>query len=355
MQRGIPLVLALVHASAGQPLGRAGAGHHNQQSDRSGTQHRNAKGNQGSTARALAWQPRHSHCESLPGFRPVDTYPTRSPLLLADYVISKVGPGGSVVEVGTRNGDVSECIARSIRKYQAVEMEAAYCRSLRSRGIAVLCEDFNKLSLQGQQLSDTDAFLWFVWPPEMSEAWLRRLWEHAASGKNMSVLVCYDTHIPEDMRYLPLLASHYGGEVERVFFDEGAPLTSRTEPSYAHPHLWRPGRWGVVHIAHFRLGPTAGPLPKRLRGELTSAIHQRVRTDWSWESFGWRPGREVPNARRADPSASVAQQSQSERRAHYRPSRPNRSRFIRPSHDAKRQLAGRMPQATRDSLIARGI
>lgn len=110
----------------------------------------------------------------------------------------------------------------------------------------------------------------------------------------MSVFIGFDGHIPEDMRYLPLLLSRYNGSVDRLFFDEGGALTDRHSPSYAHPNLWRPGRWGIVHVAHFELGPLAGSLPQRLDQGLARSIHKSVRPDWSWEQHGWEPGQPVP-------------------------------------------------------------
>ena len=119
-------------------------------------------------------------------------------------------------EIGTRNGDVSKCVAQFTKRAFAVEMEESYCRRLVQRGIEVECMRFEKVP--DQRLVGVDVFFWFVWPPELSEGWLRRLWTlPRADNASATVLVAFDGHIPEDMRFLPLFVAHYGGSVERIF------------------------------------------------------------------------------------------------------------------------------------------
>lgn len=123
------------------------------------------------------WTVGTSLCLDLSGFRSVDKYPIRSPLVIVDYLASRLGPGGQLAEVGTRNGDVSDCIARTLKGYIAIERTPKYCNSLVRRGITVLCKDFDTVELDEPELADLSAFFWFVWPPQMSERWLRRLWK----------------------------------------------------------------------------------------------------------------------------------------------------------------------------------
>lgn len=139
-----------------------------------------------------------------------------------------------------------------------------------------------------KDLPAIDVIMWFVWPPTLSEDWLRRLWKHRFKNRkhaqNLTVLIPYDTHIPEDMRYLPLLSGRYNGQIERLFFDEGGSLTSTTEP----------GRWGVFHIARFDIGPHSGPVPPALRPDHVDKIFQNVRPDWNWQRWGWHAGDPPP-------------------------------------------------------------
>ena len=290
-----------------------------------------------------------SFCRNLTGFRTVDTYPMRSPLVLADYLVTTLGKESKLAEVGTRNGDLSDCLTRVIKSYFAIEIDQrcataqlpillasytyaarSYCRSLERRKIPVMCVDFDKtdlaapefLDINAPEFLDINAFFWFTWPPQLSEKWLRRIWKAcptpncrtavsiahstiyrgcqvtAARTTELSVFVAFDGHIPEDMRYLPLLADRYNGTIARLFFDEGGPITDTAVPIYAHPNLWRPGRWGTLHVARFRLGSGVGyiqPLPERIAPELEIAIHQRVRPDWSWQQFGWKAGQPAPS------------------------------------------------------------
>ena len=237
-------------------------------------------------------RPSFATAPSICRFATADEYPIRSPMVVADYIISQTA-GKSYVEVGTRQGDLFKCIQPYTRHAFAIEMEQNYCHALRRRGIQVACSTFETVA--DKLLLPVQVFFWFVWPPELSEGWIRRLWSlPRAVGETATVLVGFDGHIPEDMRFLPLLVAHYGGTVERIFFDEGGTVTSRTIPSYAHPQMWRPGRWGVIHVAKFELGaPQLKPLPAPLDVQMKLAIHTHVRTPWGWESHGWKAGEYV--------------------------------------------------------------
>ena len=234
-----------------------------------------------------------SLCHGLPGFSSgvADHYPIRSPLVVADFLIHNA-EGKTFAEIGTRNGDVSKCVAQFTKRAFAVEMEASYCARLVQRGIEVECMRFERVP--DKRLVGVDVFYWFVWPPELSEGWLRRLWTlPRADNASATVLVAFDGHIPEDMRFLPLFVAHYGGSVERIFFDEDerGVITSGRRPSYSHDFLYRPGRWGVIHIAKLILGgQEPRPLPDKLAPRLVRAIHENVRTGWNWAAQGWKPG-----------------------------------------------------------------
>ena len=169
-----------------------------------------------------ASRPSFATAASICRFAFADEYPIRSPMVVADYIISQAA-GKSYVEVGTRQGDLFKCVQPYTRHAFAIEMDQDYCRALRRRGIQVACSTFETVA--DALLLPVQVFFWFVWPPELSEGWIRRLWSlPRAVGEKATVLVGFDGHIPEDMRFLPLLVAHYGGTVERIFFDEGGAV-----------------------------------------------------------------------------------------------------------------------------------
>merc|ERR1712087_752204 len=88
---------------------------------------------------AHAWQVAPSACESLPGFKAADLYPIRSPLAVADFLVSRAA-GGSLCEIGTRRGDIMSCIHEHNISVTAIEMDRVYCRMLRMRGFGAVCK-----------------------------------------------------------------------------------------------------------------------------------------------------------------------------------------------------------------------
>ena len=88
-----------------------------------------------------------------------DHYPIRSPLVVADFLIHNV-EGKTFAEIGTRNGDVSKCVAQFTKRAFAVEMEESYCRRLVQRGIEVECMRFEKVP--DKRLVGVDVFFWFM-------------------------------------------------------------------------------------------------------------------------------------------------------------------------------------------------
>ena len=223
-----------------------------------------------------SWSPPPSQCWSLPGFMTVDQYPVRSPLAIADYLSSRVR-NLNFCEIGTRNGDIMECLKHYAKSgarllhtalsaspkscshahrpgcaVTAVEMDHTYCRKLRQRGFRVICKPIE--NVPPAELADCQVYFW--WPMQadpQNEAWLRLLIDaHRQSGMNASVYVAHDTHWALDMKVLPMLVKAYDGDVARVFFDEGGELSG--EASYSQSFHSRPGRWGVFHVARFEVG-----------------------------------------------------------------------------------------------------
>ncbi|KAL1499133.1 hypothetical protein AB1Y20_013644 [Prymnesium parvum] len=201
------------------------------------------------------YAPAPSICLSLPGFSPLDSYPVRSPLAVADFLAPHVA-GKSFCEIGTRNGDIMACLSHFAANVTAIEMDGEYCRRLALRGFAVLCHPFERST--PAELSRCDVYFWWPMEPrQQNEAWLSQLLAtHRALRTSATLFVAHDTHWAYDMETLPRLVArhraHFGG-ISRVFFDEGGEMSGHT--SYASPFFSRPGRWGVFHLAQFYTEP----------------------------------------------------------------------------------------------------
>ena len=66
-----------------------------------------------------------SQCLTQPGFKPVDRSPKRSPLLVADHLIS-YAKGKVIFEVGTRNGDILSCVNPHAKQAYSAEIDPQY-------------------------------------------------------------------------------------------------------------------------------------------------------------------------------------------------------------------------------------
>ena len=214
------------------------------------------------------WTPGPSSCLALPGFEPVDLYPIRSPLLVADFLAPRVA-GATLCEIGTRNGDVLACLAHHARRVLSVEMAPEYCTKLRARGLEVLCTDFELLP--PLDMPAADVYYW--WPADaagQNELWLTLIARALRlQSRRADVYIGYDLHWPPDMANLPVLAQRYNATVERLFFDEGGQLRGREphrapnqlsrqaefEASMTRRFYDRPGHWGVFLLLKFEVGP----------------------------------------------------------------------------------------------------
>jgi hypothetical protein len=171
-----------------------------------------------------------------------ETYPMRSPLVVADYLLSKTPAGDRYRfgEIGSGSGDVIDCMCRCLStSLLSVEMMPSICNRLRRRGIDVACQPFYRWVKSNASLlaAQVDVWYWWVFPPLRTEEFLRELGAvYEKSGRRGVAFVGYDSHVPEDMAALPLLLLAYDGTVERLFFDEGGALDSETEPSIFGPN-----------------------------------------------------------------------------------------------------------------------
>ena len=102
-----------------------------------------------------------SRCSTQPGYHgTANKFPIRSPLLVADYLISKMA-GKTYVEIGTRDGDIFDCVAPHAKQAISIEMDPAYCRSLRQRGHTVVCGQLNASSA-ANILPNADVYFWWI-------------------------------------------------------------------------------------------------------------------------------------------------------------------------------------------------
>ncbi len=222
----------------------------------------------------VAWEPGQSICPHLPGFRAADVYPTRGPLLMADFLIARVR-GRDFVEIGSRNGDLSACLAQFARKTTIVESERHYCRALAARNLTVMCERVTARNAEAL-LPAADVYFWWMFPSMNLE--LVRL-VHAtlrARGKRALVVFPIDSEgmVPGQGRdigqigpqLMALRSAEYGysGAVHRIFFDEtvddrqaldGEPVAAEgNTASYMRPFYGRYGRWGVLLVLSATVG-----------------------------------------------------------------------------------------------------
>ena len=209
-------------------------------------------------------------------FTPLDIYPIRSPLVVADLLLPHVR-NKVYVEIGTQQGDLLKCLSYYAARVMAVERDPATCRRLRRRGIEVaLCDDLRLETIERARAENrsivpiADVYYWWLHPGD-NKNMLSHL-SHALERANKSASVFFgmDPHL-DDMRHvasqLERLKRPGGyrrpgtGNVSRLFFDESDgegylqnPKLPR-EATYTTPFNGRPGRWGVFHVLSVGLGP----------------------------------------------------------------------------------------------------
>eukprot|EP00966_Prymnesium_polylepis_P191835 4445307-Prymnesium_polylepis.1 len=106
-----------------------------------------------------------SMCLSLPGFKPLDIYPTRSPLVVADFLVNEVA-NRSFVEVGPQAGDGLACVSHFAQRAVGIETWEPACRQLQARGnggFKVVCRELAKGNID-EVLPEADVFYWWAEP-----------------------------------------------------------------------------------------------------------------------------------------------------------------------------------------------
>ena len=214
-----------------------------------------------------------SFCLSQPNFVPYDCPPRRSPLVVADFLRSKVS-GKRFVEIGSMQGDMMSCLAPLSKNSTSIEQDASRCEVLRARGVQVLCE---KITYQNalQLLPAADVYYFWITPSDnlavakLIHATLRARGQRARAyypfdQEGSGSLSDISSHL-EELRG-PTLGC-VTPEVTRIFFDETRSIRERGKPcpgikagevDYEHPYGGRHGHWGIFHMLGFDVGvPTA--------------------------------------------------------------------------------------------------
>eukprot|EP00967_Tisochrysis_lutea_P142506 scaffold263381_cov32-Tisochrysis_lutea.AAC.1 len=144
------------------------------------------------------------------------------------------------------------CVKHFASSVTAVELDRVHCKVLEQRGFQVICRDF--LSLQPHEMPLADVLYW--WPQmswEQNEQWMI----HAMRGyevlnRSVNVVVGFDSHWAADMVSLPRMMHRFKGHaVKRLFFDEGGTWKDMFRLMRVE---FRPGNWGVFHLAQFTIG-----------------------------------------------------------------------------------------------------
>lgn len=162
-----------------------------------------------------------SVCTSLPGFQPVDEYPIRSPLLVADVLLQEVR-SRTVVEIGTRNGDIFACLSRLAHRTIAIEKKPQYCASLRERGFNVICEELNANTVH-RVLPDAEVY--FMWWFIKHNLRLLRIVDAEVRARNRTAVFYYALTgnfvpeinvLPADLAHLRGPRYHHSGSMTRL-------------------------------------------------------------------------------------------------------------------------------------------
>ena len=221
------------------------------------------------------WKPPASACLGLPGWVALDNYPTRSPLLIADYLRPLV-EGRHYLELGSRDGDIFACVSAFAREATVVEINPAHCAKLRERGVRnVRCQPVERLS--ASTFPKADVIFW--WPHNAATtnpAWLslvNTLIEQ--QGRTARIVVAFDMSHHADRASLPgVLRTFNGSAMERLLFDEESRSERERMVALETMDEGRPGRFGVLQLATF-WAPMRMP-PRRHRPKKPGSIARGI-------------------------------------------------------------------------------
>jgi len=178
-----------------------------------------------------------STCLTLPGYKTVDSSPIRSPLAVAEHLIAHAR-GKVILEVGTRNGDILDCVSHFASKAFAVEINKEYCDQLSQRGLTVICDNFENIGLAEIPTMPQVFFWWPMAASSQNENWL----EHArsltdcATDTQTIAIIAFDNQWQEDVESKVSMRKKYPSSSEYLIpFNEGTSY--RTFGSFSVLHF----------------------------------------------------------------------------------------------------------------------
>ncbi len=198
-------------------------------------------------------------------------------MAVAEFLVPIVA-NRSFLEIGTRRGDISACLAKHAASSTAIEVYRKYCHALRQRGLSVLCSRVEDVPPEHLLAAEVIYF----WPNEhldQTPQWLHLLLRAfgGGGGRRARLFIGHDAAWPDDRQ---MLAHEMAGRpdwehlrllnaapvrVHRVHFDEEPELAAPGRAAAAYAPGRRPpeglrewgkrrGRWGTFLLAEYPLG-----------------------------------------------------------------------------------------------------
>ena len=202
-----------------------------------------------------------SVCSTQPGYqRTSNVFPIRSPLLVADWLIPKVA-GKTYVEIGTRDGDIFDCVSPHAKHAIAIEMDQDYCKSIRAKGQTVVCSQLNASSAR-HILPTADVYFWWIYNKynlpitRWIDTELRRRGQRGTVYFPLTAeLFTEQDALVKQADYLSKF--HSGGLDQRLFFQEKAAPSYFRAPK-GHCSANGPGAsWGIFSVLRGEVGVQA--------------------------------------------------------------------------------------------------
>lgn len=195
---------------------------------------------------------------------PIDVYPIRSPLVIANY-LAPLLKGRTFFELeNSKSGDISACLQKYSKKVTMLEASKNNCDFLRRRNLNVICKQINRHNFN-DTLIHADVYYWWS-QAGMNLPYLRWIRDFMAFTKQQTdVYFAFDTHIPEEImqiaKQLKFVKWKFGdtSKIKRLFFDEqndeglypnNTTMKVGDTASYSTPFVNRPGKWGIFHVVH---------------------------------------------------------------------------------------------------------